>query len=83
MSWVHSGTVNAANPTTDENKIKGICHTIISTTYYIHGINGVKSLVKWPKVTLGKKALLIRYMLRTLTFIVKSQSSSSQSKMVP
>lgn len=34
-------------------------------------------------LTLGRKALIIRYMLRTLRFIEKSQSVSSQSRMVP
>lgn len=34
-------------------------------------------------LTLGRKALIIRYMLRTLRFIEKSQSLSPQSRMVP
>ncbi len=46
-------------------------------------INDVKHLVKWAKVTLGRKALHMRYMLRMFRFIVKSQSASSQSKTVP
>lgn len=44
---------------------------------------GVKSILKRSKVTFGRKALDIRYMLLTFTFMVKSQSSSEQSKMVP
>ena len=40
-------------------------------------------MVGRSRVTLGRKALVIRYMLRTLTFIVKSQSASSQSRMEP
>lgn len=43
----------------------------------------VKSIAKRSKATFGRKALDIRYMLRTFTFMVKSQSSSEQSKMVP
>lgn len=34
-------------------------------------------------LTLGRNALIIKYMLRTLRFIEKSQSFSSQSSMVP
>lgn len=44
---------------------------------------GVKGVSKRSKATFGRKALDIRYMLRTFTFMVKSQSSSEQSKMVP
>ena len=34
-------------------------------------------------LTLGRNALIIRYMLRMLRFTEKSQSFSSQSRMVP
>jgi len=34
-------------------------------------------------MTLGRKALIIRYMLRTFTFMVKSQSDSSHSSIEP
>ena len=69
-----------------KKKKKSICHSIYNSTLFPcldNRINWVKHWVEGSKVTWGRKALHMRYMLLTFTSMVKSQSASSQLKMEP
>lgn len=80
MSWAQSNTANPWGQRL-ENNIRGICRSVFNKRMFC-SLCAEHTMTK-GKVTLGRKALHMRYMLRTFTLMVKSQSASSQSKMVP